>query len=97
MDKTTKSTLPPFTYDHPAYGIHLRAPVFPETGPVVSVTDPHHAVKTGRNQPQHGTHTASLGCGYLVYRSLVDLYETGNAGLVLRDVEGVDKQDDGAA
>ncbi|ETW75570.1 hypothetical protein HETIRDRAFT_456138 [Heterobasidion irregulare TC 32-1] len=45
----------------------------------------------------HGTHTASLGVGYLVNRSLVELYETGNGGLVQSDVKNVDKKDDGAA
>ncbi|KAF9232090.1 hypothetical protein BU15DRAFT_90744 [Melanogaster broomeanus] len=63
----------------------LRAPVF-KTGPL-----------TCRNQPQHGTHTASLGIGYLVNKSLLSLQATGSAGLVKHDVEDVDKQDDGAA
>ncbi|KAJ8074345.1 hypothetical protein PM082_012658 [Marasmius tenuissimus] len=64
--------LPHVAYNHDRYGIHLRAPVFPRTGPLVSVTDPLHSGKTARNQPQA-------------------------AGLVIRDVENVDKQDDGAA
>ncbi|KAF9526823.1 hypothetical protein CPB83DRAFT_837122 [Crepidotus variabilis] len=84
-------------YDYPLYGIHLRAPVFADTGPLISVTDAPHARKTARNQPQYGTHTASLGVGHLVNQSLVGLYETGAAGLVVRDVANVDKQDDGAA
>ncbi|KAF8074050.1 hypothetical protein FPV67DRAFT_784077 [Lyophyllum atratum] len=96
MDKE-KSELPPISYEYPLYGVYLKAPVFRHTGPVVSITDPPHARKTGRNQPQHGTHTASLGTGYLVNRSLVGMYECGGTGLVHRDVENVDKQDDGAA
>lgn len=35
--------------------------------------------------------------GYLTHRSLVDLFKTRKSGLVLKDVENVDKQDDGAA
>ncbi|KAG6895347.1 hypothetical protein C0992_001720 [Termitomyces sp. T32_za158] len=96
MDKVA-SELAPITYDYPLYGIYLRAPVLNDTGPLVSITDPPHARKTCRNQPQHGTHTASLGIGYLVNRSLVDLYRCSGSGLVLRDVENADKQDDGAA
>ncbi|KAF9245412.1 hypothetical protein BU15DRAFT_41271 [Melanogaster broomeanus] len=96
MDKEA-SECTPLTYDYPLYGIHLRAPVFKNTGPLVSITDPPHARKTSRNQPQHGTHTASLGVGYIVNRSLVNLYEIHGSGLMLRDVENVDKQDDGAA
>ena len=85
------------TYEYPLYGISLKAPVFAGTGPLISITDPPHARKTCRNQPQYGTHTASLGVGYLVNQSLVDLYHLPGSGLVVRDVENVDKQDDGAA
>lgn len=96
MMESQQSELAPLEYQYPLYGIRLRAPVF-KTGPLISVTDAPHGRKTCRNQPQHGTHTASLGVGFLVNRSLVDLYETGTSGLMLRDVENVDKQDDGAA
>ncbi|KAH9919884.1 uncharacterized protein B0H18DRAFT_1122200 [Fomitopsis serialis] len=91
------SSLPPVMYQYPAFGIMLKAPVFKVTGPVVSVSDPEHARKTARNQLQHGTHMASLGRGYLVYRTLIALNEVPNSGLVLSDVQNVDKQDDSAA
>ncbi|KAJ3727641.1 hypothetical protein C8R42DRAFT_620753 [Lentinula raphanica] len=87
---------PPLLYENQAYGLRLSAPVF-KTGPLISVTDAPHARKTARNQPQHGTHTASLGSGFLVNRSLVEIYMLEGAGLMLRDVDNVDKQDDGAA
>jgi hypothetical protein len=87
----------PLIFEYPAYGVRLRAPVFRVTGPLISISDPPHGRKTCRNQPQHGTHTFSMGSAYVVNRSFVDLYETGHSGLVLRDVENVDKQDDGAA
>jgi len=96
MDKEA-SQLPHITYDFPLYGVHLRAPVFRKTGPLVSISDPPHGRKTCRNQPQHGTHTSSLGIGYLVNQSLLDLQKTGDSGLMFRDVQDVDKQDDGAA
>ncbi|KAH7902899.1 hypothetical protein BJ138DRAFT_1200019 [Hygrophoropsis aurantiaca] len=97
MMDTEASELPALTYEYQLYGVHLRAPVFSNTGPLLSITDPPHARKTSRNQPQHGTHTASLGIGFVVNRSLLDLYNIPDSGLVLRDVENVDKQDDGAA
>ena len=87
----------PLAYQYPLYGLSLRAPVFEHTGPLLSVQDPSHARKTARNQPQHGTHTASLGRGVLVNRSLVDLCNVNKCGLRRSDVEKVDKQDDGAA
>ncbi|KAJ3002245.1 hypothetical protein NUW54_g5951 [Trametes sanguinea] len=92
----TQSIHPPLSYEYPLYGISLRAPVL-DTGPLISCQDPQHARKTCRNQPQHGTHTASLGRGVVVNRTLIALQELGNAGLMRRDVENVDKQDDGAA
>lgn len=92
-----QTDLPPVTYDYDTYGIHLRAPVYRITGPLVSVTDAPHAAKTVRNQPQHGTHTASLGRSFIVSRSLIDLYELEDSGLCHSDVQNVDKQDDGAA
>lgn len=95
MDKET-SEFPPLRYDYTLYGMHLRVPVF-KTGPLVSISDPPHGRKTCRNQPQYGTHTASLGIGHVVNRSLVALYETETSGLMSRDVHNVDKQDDGAA
>ena len=91
-----KSERPPLIYEYPLCGIFLQAPVF-ETGPLISLTDPPHVVKTCHNQPQYGTHTASIGSGFLVNRSLIDLFDTGVSGLVLKDIENVDKQDDGAA
>ncbi|TFK58275.1 hypothetical protein BDN72DRAFT_731006, partial [Pluteus cervinus] len=94
-----QSQEPSLRYTYPLYGINLEAPVFKITGPLISITftDPPHARKTAWNQPQYGTHTASLGTGYLVNRSLVDLQRLGTSGLMVRDVENVDKQDDGAA
>ncbi|KAH9849547.1 hypothetical protein C2E23DRAFT_861950 [Lenzites betulinus] len=56
-----KSDLSPLSYDYPLYGVHLHAPVFATMGPLISVQDLPHAPKTCRNQPQYGTHTASLG------------------------------------
>ena len=91
-----KSDYPPLVYQYPLYGIDMKVPVF-KTGPCILETDCPHPGKTARNQLQYGTHTASLGIGVLTNRLLVDLYETGVSGLVLKDVKNVDKQDDGAA
>ncbi|KAJ7054413.1 hypothetical protein C8F01DRAFT_1259690 [Mycena amicta] len=91
-----ETDFPPLVFSYPLYGVNLRTPVF-ETGPAVAGTDPGHAAKTGRNQPQHGTHTASLGKGRLVNQDLVRLQRTGKAGLLKCDVINVDKQDDGPA
>ncbi|KAJ7742173.1 hypothetical protein DFH07DRAFT_980597 [Mycena maculata] len=87
----------PFTYAYPLYGIHLRTPVFKKTGPVVASTDAPHGSKTGRNQPQYGTHTASLGKGKVVNNDLVRLQRTGKAGLLKSNIMDADKQDDGPA
>ncbi|TFY65415.1 hypothetical protein EVG20_g5598 [Dentipellis fragilis] len=86
----------PLVYEHPTLGYKITVPMR-DTGPLVQDTDHDHGCKTVRNQPQHGTHTASMGTGFLVNRSLLALYETRVSGLVLSDVKNVDKQDDGAA
>ncbi|KAJ7751325.1 hypothetical protein DFH07DRAFT_774922 [Mycena maculata] len=91
-----KTPYPPITYDYPLYGIHLRAPVM-KTGPVVSGQDAGHAKKTGRNGPQSGTKTESLGEDVVVNQTFVDLQETGESGLLASDVKDCDKQDDGPA
>jgi hypothetical protein len=57
-----KSDHPPLTYEYPLYGIFLKAPMF-KTGPLISPSDPPHLCKTCHNQPQYGTHTASMGAG----------------------------------
>ena len=90
-----QSALPPLVYDYPLYGVHLKCPVC-TTGPTISLSDPPHLQKMFHNQNQYGMHTASMGVGYIVNASLVDLYDTREAGLVLKDVGNVDKQDDGA-
>jgi hypothetical protein len=38
-----------------------------------------------------------MGAGFLINRLLVDLFDTSVSGLVLKDIENVDKQDDGTA
>jgi hypothetical protein len=86
----------PIIYENPQHGYRIRVPVH-ETGPYFSNQDPEHGRKTGRNQPQHGTKTASLGEGFVVNRSLVDLCESPDSGMYRADVINVDKQDDGAA
>lgn len=91
-----QSTHPPLVYTYDLYGIYLKAPVF-DTGPCISLSDPSHLRKTGRNQLEYGTHTASLGNGFVTQSSLIDLWRVDGSGLVCKDVENVDKQDDGAA
>jgi len=46
-----QSQEPALIYNYPRYGIHLKAHVFTNTGPLVSITDPAHTKKTSRNQP----------------------------------------------
>src|SRR6266852_2518242 len=86
----------PLTYETAEHGYFLKVPVL-TTGPMVSNQDPEHGRKTGRNQPQHGTKTASLGEGFVVNHSLVALCEMPDLGMYCVDVVNVDKQDDGAA
>lgn len=83
-------------YENMEHGYRIKVAVH-ETGPFFANQDPEHRRKTGRNQPQHGTKTASLGEGFIVNRSLVDLCKSPDSGMYHADVINVDKQDDGAA
>jgi hypothetical protein len=96
MFENLKTDFLPLTYKYVLFSIRLRTPVF-ETGPAVAITDTPHSSKPGRNQPQHGTHTASMGLGKLVNNDLVRLQRIAAAGLLKSDVVNVDKQDDGPA
>jgi hypothetical protein len=90
------STKEPILYENLEHGYRIKVAVH-ETGPYFPNQDPEHGRKTGRNQPQHGTKTASLGEGFIVNRCLVDLCESPDSGMYRADVINVDKQDDGAA
>lgn len=90
------SVTEPLVYENKEHGYCIKVPVL-DIGPMGSNQDPDHGRKTGRNQPQHGTKTASLGEGFIVNRSLLRLYEQQDSGLLRSDVVNVDKQDDGAA
>ena len=79
----------PLTYENAEHGYAIKVPVL-KTGPMKPDQDPEHGRKTGRNQPQHGTKTASLGVGFIVNHSLVGLCETPNSGMYRADVVNVD-------
>lgn len=79
------------------YGYNVSIPVFPGTGPLVTIPDPSHVRKVLRDNEQSGTHLLTLGDHYLAHATLVALRERPQSGLVKKDVEGTDKQDDGAA
>lgn len=90
------SVAEPLVYENTEHGYHIKIPVF-KTGPHTSKQDDPHGRKTARNQPQHGTKTASLGIGVITNKTLISLAESPNSGMYRADVFNVDKQDDGAA
>ncbi|GJF00922.1 hypothetical protein PsYK624_172260 [Phanerochaete sordida] len=79
------------------FGITVRIPVFPVTGPLVTIPDPGHVQKVLRNNEQSGTHCLSLNENVLTHDTLVSLQKEKGSGMVLKDVVNTDKQDDGAA
>ncbi|KAG2345621.1 hypothetical protein BDR05DRAFT_974960 [Suillus weaverae] len=78
------------------FGFTFSIPIFP-TGPLVTVPDPSHVQKVLRNNEQSGTHLLSVGDHCLTHQTLVALRKEPNSGMVKKDVENTDKQDDGAA
>ncbi len=79
------------------YGIKLSIPIFPGSGPLVTLPDPAHVQKVLRDNEQSGTHLLTLEGEYLVHRTLVDLRDQPGSGMVKKDVINTDKQDNGAA
>ncbi|KAG2051667.1 hypothetical protein BDR06DRAFT_973586 [Suillus hirtellus] len=89
-----ESDLPPLKFNYELYGYHLQAPVFHHTGPLILIMDPSHAHKTAHNQLQHGTHTVSLGNGYIINNSFVKLFAvTVRLWNILRVLHGMKSSD----
>ncbi|KAG2150840.1 hypothetical protein DEU56DRAFT_728609 [Suillus clintonianus] len=84
------------TFSIEKFGFIFSIPIFP-TGPLVTVPDPSHVQKVLRNNEQSGTHLLSVGDHCLTHQTLVALRKEPNSGMVKKDVENTDKQDDGAA
>jgi hypothetical protein len=95
MDNEASIGEPP-TYENAKHSYAIKVLVL-KTGPMKPDQDPEHGRKTGRNQPQNGTKTASLRVGFVVNHSLVELCEMPDSGMYRADVVNVDKQDDGVA
>ena len=85
------------TFKLEKFGISLSAPVFPRTGPLVTIPDPGHVQKVLRDNEQSGTHLLSLGDNVLTHDTLVCLQKEPGSGMVQKDVLNTDKQDDGAS
>ncbi|KAG1842884.1 hypothetical protein DFJ58DRAFT_844539 [Suillus subalutaceus] len=84
------------TFSIEKFGFIFNIPIFP-TGPLVTVPDLSHVQKVLRNNKQSGTHLLSAGNYCLTHQTLVALCKEPNSGMVKKDVENTDKQDDGAA
>jgi hypothetical protein len=84
------------TFSIEKFGFIFSIPIFP-TGPLVTVPDPSHVQKVLQNNKQSGTHLLSVGNHCLTHQTLVVLCKEPNSGMVKKDVENTDKQDDGVA
>ncbi|KAJ7857872.1 hypothetical protein B0H13DRAFT_1576838, partial [Mycena leptocephala] len=94
MDANTPERL---SYTNEKYGVFMSAPVYPDTGPHISCTDPDHARKTIRNNFLYGTHLLSIGYLFLCHAVLMSLLIITGCVLYVKDIFNPDKQDDGAA
>ncbi|KAK4701591.1 hypothetical protein P7C70_g4639, partial [Phenoliferia sp. Uapishka_3] len=84
-------------YDNAKYDLHLRAPVYEDSGPMVSVQDAGHAKKTGRNNAVGGATFLVLGRCWAGFTNILSALVSGISGLISTDVLKTDKQDDAAA
>lgn len=85
------------SYTNAKYGVFLSCPVYPDTGPHISTTDPDHARKTARNNFLYGTHFLIIGFVFLCHAVLMFLLTLIGCPLYIKDIFNPDKQDDGAA
>ncbi|KAG2090511.1 hypothetical protein BD769DRAFT_1395807 [Suillus cothurnatus] len=83
------------TFSIEKFGFIFSIPIFP-TGPLVTVPNPSHIQKVLWNNKQSGTHLLSVGNHCLTHQTLVVLCKEPNSGMVKKDVENTDKQDDGS-
>ncbi|KAK4700638.1 hypothetical protein P7C70_g5609, partial [Phenoliferia sp. Uapishka_3] len=84
-------------YDNTKYNLHLKAPIYPDSGPEVPVQDAGHAKKTARNNLVGGATFLAIGRCWAGFTNLVLCFLTGLSGLISTDVLKTDKQDDAAA
>src|SRR5258708_34130766 len=64
LNDDVHSELDPLPYSYSQYGIFLSVPVFKDTVPLISITNPPHAETPSRNQPQYESHAQRLACPY---------------------------------
>ncbi|KAK4699002.1 hypothetical protein P7C70_g7265, partial [Phenoliferia sp. Uapishka_3] len=84
-------------YDNDKYDLHLRAPIYPDSGPAVACQDAGHAKKTARNNLVGGATFLALGRCFAGFTNLLAALKSGISGLISTDVLKTDKQDDAAA
>ncbi|KAK4703204.1 hypothetical protein P7C70_g3018, partial [Phenoliferia sp. Uapishka_3] len=84
-------------YDYDKYDLHLKAPIYPDSGPEVPVQDAGHAKKTARNNLVGGATFLALGRCWAGFSNLLACFLSGLSGLISTDVLKTDKQDDAAA
>ena len=63
----------------------------------MTMQDTKHAKKTARNQLHSGARLLVLGNNVVLYRHLLNLAQSPNHALYIRNVVNVDKQNDKAA
>ena len=51
------------------YGLEVVVPIFPGTGPLVTVPDPSHVRKVLRDNEQSGTHLLTMGDHFLAHNT----------------------------
>lgn len=84
-------------FEDQLYNIKFTCPVFPKIGPVICIQDSKHGKKNGRNALFSGARLLTLGTGTARYDQILALSKMPDSVLYKRDVENVDRQDDGAA
>ncbi|KAJ7673253.1 hypothetical protein DFH06DRAFT_1292967 [Mycena polygramma] len=94
MDADTEERL---SYTNKKHGVFISCPVYADTGPHISCTDPDHARKTIRNNFFYGTHLLILGFLFVCHAVFMALLMLKNIPLYVKDIFNPDKQDDGAA
>ena len=96
-ERATRVHTVPVTHPHKGEAEYLIKILFFGAQPIAILQDPKHLLKTWRNNLTSGGRFLSFPAGPAMFQQLLDMIESPDSPLYVRDVIKADRQDDNAA